>query len=91
MQAATEAQAFQQRSITDPDRFWGEQAQLIDWHVPPARILEQPNPPFRHWFVGGQTNLCHNAVDRHLANRAEQPALIYLSSETGEERYYTYA
>ncbi|MDD5388296.1 MAG: propionate--CoA ligase [Gallionellaceae bacterium] len=86
-----EAQAFYQRSINDPDGFWGEQAQLIDWHVPPARVLDQPNPPFRQWFVGGETNLCHNAVDRHLATRAEQPALIYLSSETGEERYYSYA
>ena len=86
-----QAQAFYQRSINDPEGFWGEQAQLIDWHVPPSHILEQPRPPFRQWFSGGQTNLCHNAVDRHLATRGEQPALIYLSAETGEERYYTYA
>ncbi len=85
-----DAQAFYRRSISDPDGFWGEQAQLIDWHVPPKQVLAQSNPPFRRWFVGGETNLCHNAVDRHLAERGEQPALIYLSTETGEERYYTF-
>ncbi|MDP2833042.1 MAG: acetyl-coenzyme A synthetase N-terminal domain-containing protein [Pseudomonadota bacterium] len=79
-----EAQAFYQRSICDPDGFWGEQAQLIDWQVPYTRVLEQPDPPFRQWFVGGETHLCHNAVNRHLATRAEQPALITLSSETGD-------
>jgi propionyl-CoA synthetase len=84
-------QAFYRRSIDDPDGFWGDQAKLIDWHKPPRQILDDSNPPFRKWFVGGETNLCHNAVDRHLATRADQPALIYLSSETGEERQYTYA
>ena len=43
------------------------------------------------WFVGGQTNLCHNAVDRHLKERGHQPALIYVSTETGQEQTYTFA
>ena len=88
MQAAA---AFHQRSIDDPDGFWREQAGLIDWQVPPVQVLDYSKPPFCKWFVGGKTNLCHNAVDRHLASRAEQAALISLSSETGEERFYTYA
>ena len=42
------------------------------------------------WFVDGQTNLCHNAVDRHVAARPDQPALIHVSTETGEERVLSY-
>ncbi len=78
------------RSIGDPEGFWGDQARLIDWRKPPEQILDYSHPPFRRWFVGGETNLCHNAVDRHLATRAEQPALIYISSETGETRQFTF-
>ncbi len=84
-------EAFYRRSIDAPDAFWGEQAALIDWHRPPEKVLDYSHPPFRKWFVGGETNLCHNAVDRHLASRADQPALIYLSTETGEEKQYSFA
>ncbi|WP_019374962.1 AMP-binding protein, partial [Melaminivora alkalimesophila] len=82
---------FHRRSIEDRDAFWAEQARLIEWQTPPQQICDWSNPPFARWFVGGTTNLCHNAVDRHLAERAQQPALIAVSSETGSERVYTYA
>lgn len=81
---------FHRRSLEDRDAFWAEQARLVDWHVPPARICDADQPPFVRWFAGGQTNLCHNAVDRHLAERADQPALIYVSTETQQERTYTF-
>ncbi|WP_280191960.1 propionate--CoA ligase [Delftia sp. PS-11] len=81
---------FHQRSIEERDAFWAEQAGRIDWHVPPQRICDYDNPPFARWFVGGQTNLCHNAVDRHLADRADQAALIAISTETGTEKAYTF-
>lgn len=81
---------FHRRSIQERDAFWAEQAGRIDWHVPPQRICDYDNPPFARWFVGGQTNLCHNAVDRHLAERADQNALIAISTETGTEKVYTY-
>ncbi len=84
-------QQFYRRSIDDRDAFWAEQAALIDWHEPFERVLEYDKPPFAHWFVGGRTNLCHNAVDRHLAARANQSALVYISTETGAEKSYTYA
>jgi propionyl-CoA synthetase len=83
--------AFHRRSLTDRDAFWSEQAALIDWHVPPTQVCDYSNPPFARWFVGGTTNLCHNAVDRHLATRADQAALIFVSTETNQERTYTYA
>jgi propionyl-CoA synthetase len=83
-------QAFYQRSIDDPDGFWAEQAELIDWQTLPEQICDYSRPPFVRWFVGGVTNLCHNAVDRHLAARADQHALIHVSTETGTERVYSF-
>ncbi|WCM90686.1 propionate--CoA ligase [Acidovorax sp. NCPPB 3576] len=82
---------FHRRSLDDRDAFWAEQARLIDWHTPPQQICDDTRPPFARWFVGGTTNLCHNAVDRHLAQRADQPALIAISTETNTERTYTFA
>lgn len=83
-------QDFHRRSIEQRDEFWAEQARLIDWHQPFQRVLDYSRPPFAKWFVGGLTNLCHNALDRHLAARGDQNALIYISSETGRNRTYTY-
>jgi propionyl-CoA synthetase len=81
---------FHRRSIEDRDAFWAEQAALIDWKTQPGTICDDSRPPFTRWFAGGTTNLCHNAVDRHLTDRADQPALIYVSTETGAERTYTF-
>ncbi|GGD67179.1 propionate--CoA ligase [Caballeronia grimmiae] len=79
------------RSIEEPEAFWAEQARRIHWQTPFDSVLDASNPPFARWFIGGRTNLCHNAVDRHLATRAQQDALVYVSTETGIERRYTYA
>ena len=83
--------AFRDRSLHDRDAFWTEQAALIDWEHPFEQVCDDSNPPFTRWFVGGRTNLCHNAIDRHLAVRAAQPALIHVSTETGSERVYSFA
>ena len=87
----TSYRAFHDRSLNDRDAFWREEAKLVEWHAPFARVLDYVRPPFARWFVDGRTNLCHNAVDRHLKERASQAALVYLSTETGDERSYTYA
>lgn len=83
-------QDFYRHSIDDPDSFWGEQAKLIDWHKPFSRVLDYSQPPFAKWFVGGLTNLCYNAVDRHVPTRGEQKALIWVSTEVNQEKSYTY-
>ncbi|QBJ77732.1 propionate--CoA ligase [Aquitalea sp. USM4] len=83
-------QEFHRRSIEQPDVFWGAEAQRIHWHKPCTQVLQYDNPPFRQWFAGGETNLCYNAVDRHLETRPDQAALIHVSSETGAEITYTY-
>ncbi|MES2784410.1 MAG: propionate--CoA ligase [Pseudomonadota bacterium] len=81
---------FHRQSLQDREEFWEQQSRLIAWHKPPETICDYSKPPFARWFVGGQTNLCHNAVDRHLINRSDQPALIYVSTETNTERTYTF-
>ena len=83
--------AFHRRSIDEPDLFWAEQARLIDWKQPFSQVLDYSRPPFARWFVGGTTNLCHNAIDRWLATQADQPALVFVSTETDVERTYTFA
>jgi propionyl-CoA synthetase len=81
---------FHRRSIEDREAFWAEQATLIDWHAPFTKVLDDSRLPFTRWFVDGQTNLCHNAIDRHLATQSDKPALIFVSTETGDERTYTF-
>jgi propionyl-CoA synthetase len=81
---------FYRRSIEDRDAFWTEQAALVDWQRPFDRVCNQDNPPFARWFEGGLTNLCHNAVDRHLKDRPDQNALIFVSTETDVERTYSF-
>ncbi len=81
---------FHKRSIEDRDNFWAEQAKTVDWQIQPQQICDYSNPPFAKWFVGGTTNLCHNAVDRHLKDRGDQAALIFVSTETDQEKTYTY-
>src|SRR5512134_3235340 len=88
--AGEKYRAFHERSIKDRDAFWTEQAALVDWGKPFGRVLDYSRPPFAKWFVGGETNLCHNALDRHLAARGDQPALVWLSTEVEKEARYTY-
>ncbi len=83
--------ATHERSIRDREGFWLEEASRIDWRVKPTTALDASRLPFAQWFPDGQTNLCHNAVDRHLPERGAQSALVYISSETGATRTFTYA
>jgi propionyl-CoA synthetase len=81
---------FHARSIAERDAFWTEEAQAIHWQKPFRQVLDYSRPPFAKWFVGGETNLCHNAVDRHLAARAGQKALVWISTEVDQTREFTY-
>ena len=82
---------FHRRSLHDRDGFWAEQARLVDWHRPFTQVCDTSRPPFARWFVGGTLNLCHNAVDRHVAARGGQNALVFVSTETDQERVYSFA
>jgi propionyl-CoA synthetase len=77
-------------SIRNPKGFWARQADLIHWQKPFDKVLDDSKPPFAQWYVGGQTNLCFNAVDRHLDQLGDKPALIYVSTEVNQEKVYTF-
>jgi propionyl-CoA synthetase len=81
-----------ERSLADPEAFWGDAARAIDWFKRPQRVLDDDNPPFYRWFTGATMNTCYNALDRHvIGGRGDQPALIHDSPVTGTKRTYTYA
>ncbi|HET8595351.1 MAG TPA: propionyl-CoA synthetase [Intrasporangium sp.] len=91
--ASTAAYAeIYRRSLSDPEGFWREAAADIDWITPPERILDADNPPFYRWYPGAVLNVCHNAVDRHVAaGRGDQAAIHYDSPVTGSKRTISYA
>ncbi|HEU0016861.1 MAG TPA: propionyl-CoA synthetase [Methyloceanibacter sp.] len=75
----------------DPEGFWGEAAQQIDWIEPATRVFDSDAGIYGRWFVGGVCNTCWNAVDRHvMQGRGEQPAIIYDSPLAGQKRTLTY-
>ncbi|QFR33320.1 propionyl-CoA synthetase [Ancylobacter sp. TS-1] len=79
------------QSIQDPERFWREAARAIDWFEEPARAFDPAHGIYGRWFPGGVTNVCHNAVDRHVAaGRGDQPAIFYDSPVAGAKRTVTY-
>jgi len=82
---------FHARSVREPEAFWADEAKRIHWHKPFDKVLDYAKPPFRSWFAGGLTNLCYNAVDRHLEARGSQKALVWISTEVNEEKSWTYA
>ncbi|MCM8596332.1 propionate--CoA ligase [Accumulibacter sp.] len=87
----TTVKEFHKKSIEDPEGFWGEEAKLVHWHKPFTKVLDFSRPPFAKWFVGGETNLCYNAVDRHAEKRPNDRALVFISTETDQEKVYTYS
>ncbi len=90
MQLLSYDSAYQQ-SIRDPETFWAEAAGGISWERQWDRVLDDSNPPFHRWFIGGMLNTCYNAVDRHVeAGRGDQPAIIYDSAVTDAVRTISY-
>ena len=80
-----------QRSLKDPQHFWGEIAEQFHWYKKWDKVLDDSHPPFYRWFVGGKTNLCYNAVDRHVKNGlADTPALIWEGAAQNATRIITY-
>ena len=79
-----------QASLDDPAGFWAQAARAVTWTRAPQRILDDDNPPFYRWFPDAELNTCFNALDRHIDERGDQPALIYDSPVTGAKRTYTY-
>ena len=80
------------RSLRDPEGFWGEAAEAVHWYRKWDRVLDDSEAPFYRWFTGGQLNTCYNALDLHIdLGRGDQPALIHDSAVTGSVQVYTYS
>lgn len=79
-----------QASLECPETFWAQAAAAVSWTREPDRILDDSHPPFYRWFPDAELNTCVNALDRHIDERGDQPALIYDSPVTGTTRSYTY-
>jgi len=80
------------RSLDDPDGFWMEQAEAIDWDQRPSKALFSENAPLYEWFKDAKVNTCYNAVDRHVeAGNGDRVAIIYDSPVTQTKHEITYA
>lgn len=80
-------------SVKDPDKFWGEQGQRIDWFKPYTKVKNVSYKPGKvsiKWYEDGTTNVAHNCIDRHLATRAKQTAIIWEGDNPSESKKITY-
>ncbi len=83
--------AVYEQALRDPQAWWAAQAGELDWFTPWEQILDDSNPPFYKWFVGGKINVSYNCLDRHVeAGRGERVA-FHWRGEEGQERDITYA
>ena len=79
------------RSVDDPDGFWGEQANLLDWYKKWDKVSEWDfSKPELKWFIGGKLNVSYNCLDRHLATKGNKAALIWQGEPLEESKTYTY-
>jgi acetyl-CoA synthetase len=81
------------RSIKDPNGFWAEQAKRIDWIKPFSKVKNAsyaPNNVSIKWFEDGTLNACHNCVDRHLAKRGDQTAILWEGDDPKDDKKLTY-
>ncbi len=79
------------QSLQDRDAFWSAEARRIHWNTPFSQVLDYSRPPFAHWFKGGQTNLCFNAVDRWAQQVPDQTAIHWISTEVDKSRVISFA
>jgi propionyl-CoA synthetase len=79
------------KSVENPEGFWAEAAEGIDWYQKWDKVLDDSNPPFYRWFTGAKMNTCYNAIDRHVeGGRGDQVAIIHDSPVTDSITKVTY-
>ncbi len=77
-------------SIENPEEFWAEQAKQLEWYEPYEKVLDSSDAPFYRWFVGGKTNIIHNAIDRHLKTSTRNKIAFVWEGENGDVKVYSY-
>ena len=78
------------QSIDDPEGFWADRANELEWYKTWDKVLDDSNAPFYKWFVGGKTNIVHNAIDRHLTNSHKNKLALIWEGEPGDTRTFSY-
>jgi len=78
------------RALADPEAFWAERAETLDWYEPWDKVLDDSNAPFYKWFAGAKTNIVHNALDRHVKTWRKNKLALIWEGEDGEHRSYSY-
>jgi len=83
---------LREEALTDPVAYWDARArELVEWHAPYAQVLDESRAPFYRWFVGGRTNIVHNALDRHARTwRRNKLAMIWVGEKPGEQKTYSF-
>ncbi|HEX7973068.1 MAG TPA: acetate--CoA ligase, partial [Anaerolineales bacterium] len=79
-----------QRSLDDPEGFWGEQAEELEWFEKWTKVLDDSHAPFYKWFVGGKTNIVYNALDRHQKTWRKNKLALIWEGEPGDTRTFSY-
>jgi len=80
-----------EQSIEDPEGFWGELAEQIDWHKKWDKVLVEDFKEAKHeWFVGGKLNVSYNCLDRHLKTWRKNKAALIWEGDSGESKTFTY-
>ena len=82
--------AWYKQSIDDPGGFWADRANELEWYKKWDKVLDDSNAPFYKWFVGGKTNIVHNAIDRHLTNANRNKLALIWEGEPGDKRSFSY-
>jgi acetyl-CoA synthetase len=85
-----EYEKLYQRSLDDPESYWAERAGELEWYRQWDKVLDDSNPPFFKWFVGGKTNIVHNALDRHLKTYRKNKIALIWEGEPGDTRTFSY-
>ena len=85
-----EYEALYKQSIQDPQGFWAERASELEWFKKWDKVLDDSNPPFFKWFVGGMTNIVHNAIDRHVKTWRKNKLALIWEGEPGDSRTFSY-
>jgi len=85
-----EYEALYKRSLEDPQGFWAERAEELDWFRKWDKVLDDSNPPFFKWFTGGKTNIVYNALDRHLRTWRKNKLALIWEGEPGDVRTFSY-
>jgi len=84
-------QEMYRRSLAEPEAFWREQSEIVDWFYKPRNVMDADLDEVDFsWYSGGRLNACYNCVDRHLADKGEKTAIIWAGDEPGDYRYISY-